>query len=146
MADSVRGKLTPGEIVIVASGAVALLFSFFPWYTAGSARYSAWGSGLFPVATLVPILATVMLAQILVDKLSVASVPRHLGDFTWEQIHLVAAVGAAVLVFCYLLVDRGGADLGVGFYFDLLAAGGLVVGAVLIRGERRHSRPSPGGF
>ena len=142
MAGSLKGKLTVGEMVIIGSAVVSLLFSFFPWYGEPFDR-SAWGEGLFPLATLVPVLAAVMLVQVLVDKLSVASLPARLGDFTWEQIHLVAAVAAAVIVFCYLLVDRGGVDLGLGFYFNLLAAAGLVTGAVLIRGERRRGGLAP---
>jgi hypothetical protein len=127
--------------VIVAAGAVDLLFSFFPWYKFGSAGRSAWSSGLFPLATLVPLLGLVMLAQVLVDKLSVAHLPRRVGDFTWEQIHLVAAVGAAVIVFCFLLLDRSPAGLGFGFYFDLVAVAALVAGAVMLRRERGHARP-----
>ncbi|MDQ6798016.1 MAG: hypothetical protein M3011_08350 [Actinomycetota bacterium] len=142
MADTKRGKLTTGEIVIVAAGAVDLLFSFFPWYTLGDNHVGAWGTTLFPLATLVPILGTLMLVQVLVDKLSVASLPPRVGDFTWEQLHLVAAVGAAVIVFCYLLVNRGGLSLGFGFYVDLLAAMALVVGAVMIRRERGRRGPS----
>lgn len=141
MAESVRGKLTVGEIVIVAAGAVALVASFLPWYEAGDENYSAWSSGLFPLATLVPILGTIMAVQVLVDRVSGARLPRRLGDFTWEQIHLVAAVGAAVLVFCYLVVDRGGVDLGFGFYLEMLAAAALVAGAVMIRKERPRALP-----
>ncbi|MFN2607990.1 MAG: hypothetical protein ABR511_08840 [Acidimicrobiales bacterium] len=144
MADSLRGKLTAAEIVIVAAGVVDLLFSFFPWYKYNTVGRSAWSSGLFPLATLVPLLGTVMLLQVLLDKLSVASLPRLLGDFTWEQIHLVAAIGAAVIMFCFLLLDRSPAGLGVGFYFDLLAAAALVVGAVMLRKERGHRRPLAG--
>lgn len=136
MAESVRGKLTAGEIAILAGGAVALVASFLPWYESGDDGYSAWASGLFPLATLVPILGTIMAVQVLVDKVTSAEVPRRLGDFTWEQIHLVAAVVAAVLVFCYLVVDRGGVDLGFGFYLEMLAAAALVAGAIMIRKER----------
>jgi hypothetical protein len=143
MAGSLKSRLTVGEMVIIGSAVVSLLFSFFPWYGDPVDR-SAWGSGLFPLATLVPILAAVMLVQVLVDKLSVASLARRIGDFTWEQLHLVAAIGAAVIVFCFLLQDRGGVDLGLGFYFNLLAAAGLVTGAVLIRGERRRRDGGPG--
>ncbi len=143
MTDTKRGKLTTGEIVIVAAGAVDLLFSFFPWYTLGSNHVGAWGTTLFPLATLVPILGTLMMVQVLLDRLSVVALPSRVGDFTWEQLHLVAAVSAAVIVFCYLLVNRGGLSLGFGFYVDLLAAMGLVVGAVLIRRERGQRGPSP---
>ena len=135
MAESVRAKLTTGEIVILAGGAVALVASFLPWYTLGDNSASAWSRGLFPLATLVPILGTVMAAQVLVDKLTGAKLPRRLGDFTWDQIHLVAAIAAAVLVFCYLVLDRVG-DLGFGFYLTMLAVAALVAGAVMIRKER----------
>lgn len=141
MAESVRGKLTVGEIVIVAGGAVALVASFLPWYEAGDDSASAWSSGLFPLATLVPILGTIMAVQVLLDRVTGAALPRRLGDFTWEQIHLVAAVVAAVLVFCYLVVDRGGVDLGIGFYLVMLAAAALVAGAVMIRKERPRALP-----
>ncbi len=142
MADTKRGKLTTGEIVIVAAGAIDFVFSFFPWYTNGPFHVGAWGSGLFPLATLVPILGALMLVQVLVEKLSVVSLPPRVGDFTWEQLHLVAAVGVAVIVFCYLLLDRGGVSFGFGFYVDLLAAVALVVGAVMIRKERHLRGPS----
>ncbi len=142
MADTKHGKLTTGEIVIVAAGAVDLVFSFFPWYTFGGNHVGAWGRTLFPLATLVPILGTLMLVQVLLDKLSVVALPPRVGDFTWEQLHLVAAVGAAVIVFCYLLVDRLGVSFGFGFYLDLLAAVALVVGAVMIRRERGRRGPS----
>jgi len=141
MAETMRGKLTTAEIIIVVAGGVDLLFSFFPWYKFGSAGRSAWSSGLFPLATLVPILGLVMVAQVLLEKFSVVKLPRRLGDFTWEQVHLIAAVGAAVIVFCYLIMDRGAVNLGIGFYFDMLAVAGLVVGAVMLRKERGHLRP-----
>ena len=144
MAGSLKSRLTAGEMVIVGSAAVSLLFSFFPWYGDPLDR-SAWASGLFPLATLVPILGTVMAVQILVDKLSGANIPRRLSDFTWEQIHLVAALVTAVLVFCYLVVDRGGVDLGFGFYLEMLAAAALVAGAVMIRKEPPRA-PGPVGF
>lgn len=142
MAETVRGKLTTAEIVIVVAGGVDFLFSFFPWYKFGSVGRSAWSSGLFPLATLVPIVGLVMVAQVLLEKFSVANLPRSVGDFTWEQLHLVLAVGAAVIVFCYLILDRGAVSLGIGFYFDMLAVAGLVVGAVMLGKERRRLRPA----
>lgn len=143
MAESKRGKLTTGEIVIVASGGVAFLFSFFPWYSNGPYHVGAWGTGLFPLATLVPILGGLMTVQVLLDKLSVMALPQRVGDFTWEQLLLVAAIGAAVIVICYLLLSRGPVSFGFGFYLDLLAAVGLVVGAVMIHGESGRAGPSP---
>jgi len=136
-------KLTVGEIVIVAAGAVALVVSFLPWYTFGDNHVGAWGTTLFPLATLVPILGALMMVQVVVDKLTGASLPPRVGDFTWEQLHLVAAVGAAVIAICYLFVSRGALSLGFGYYLDLLAAVALVVGAVMLRSERARRGPSP---
>ena len=53
---------TPGEITIMAAGAVALVFSFLKFYKApvGPGHVSAWGSGLFPVATLMVIFVVIM--------------------------------------------------------------------------------------
>jgi len=138
-----RGKLTTGEIVIVAAGAVALVFSFFPWYRSGPFHVSAWGRTLFPLATLVPLLGSLMMGQVLVDKLAGVRLPRRVGDFTWEQVHLVAAIGAVIIVVCYLLVDRAGISFGFGFYFELVAAIALVVGAVMIRKERASASLRP---
>lgn len=136
-------KLTVGEIVIVAAGAADLVFSFLPWYTFGDNHVGAWGTTLFPLATLVPILGALMMVQVVVHKLTSVSLPPLVGDFTWEQLHLVAAVSAAVIAFCYLFVSRGSLSLGFGYYLDLLAAVALVVGAVMIRSERNRRGPSP---
>lgn len=138
VAHATSKKLTPGESVVVVAGAVVLLFSFFPWYRAGPFHVGAWGTGLFPIATLVPILGSLMMVQVLADRLAGGSPSRGIGDFTWEQLLLVAAVGAAVVAVCYLIRSREpGATFGLGFYVDLVASVALVVGAVMIRKERR---------
>ena len=50
---------TPAEIVVMAGAGAAFLFSFFPFYSGrgGVGNISAWGSGLFPVATLIVLFA-----------------------------------------------------------------------------------------
>ena len=62
MAD--RQSPTPGEITIMAAGAVMIIFSFL--HFAGDR--SAWGSGLFPIATLLPLYGLVMALQIALTK------------------------------------------------------------------------------
>ncbi len=137
MATPTRKKLTTGEIVIVAAGVTSLVFSFFPWYRAGSFHVGAWGTGLFPLATLVPLLGSLMVVQVLADRLG-GALPRRAGDFSWDQVLLVLAVGAAVVAFCYLVRAREpGASFGFGFYVDLFASLALVAGAVMVRKERR---------
>ncbi len=134
-----KRSVTPGEIVVLAAGGFALIFSFFPWFKSnfGHQTVNAWDSGLFPLATLIAIAGTVMALQVLLDRVLTTSLPAAVGEFTWEQIHIFLALLAFLIVFCYLLVDKSGAGFDFGFYLELFASIGLVVGAFLIRAERR---------
>src|SRR5262245_13578486 len=83
MAD--KSTPTPGEIVIMASGAVGLIFSFLHFYqspsivvagrSVGGGGISAWSSGLFPVATLIPISLVVMAAVVALTRFANVSLP-----------------------------------------------------------------------
>lgn len=143
-----KRSITPGEIVILASGAVVLLFSFFPWFGSNflNASVNAWDSGLFPLATLVALAGTLMAVQILLDRVLGVSLPARLAEFTWEQIHIFLGVLAFLIAFCYLLLDKGGTGIKYGFYISLLGSVGLVVGAFLIRQERRNLPAVAGGY
>ena len=55
---------TPAELTIMIAGAVMLIGSFFDF--AGSVN--AWGTYLFPVATLLPLYGTVMALEIGLTK------------------------------------------------------------------------------
>ena len=69
MAD--RQSPTPAEITIMAAGAVMLIFSFL--HFAGNT--SAWGSHLFPIATLLPIYGVLMALQIALTQVRRRLVP-----------------------------------------------------------------------
>lgn len=137
-----KGIVTPGEIVIMASGAVVFVFSFFPWWKAGMFEHSAWESGLFPIATLVPVGALLLAGHVVLDRLLKATLPKRVGDLTWEQVYVCVAIWVALICLGFAIQDRSfglggsGFDLGVGFYVDLLGSVGLLVGAFLIRQER----------
>lgn len=134
-------KLTPGEFVIMTAGVLILIFSFLPWYhlDASNAQtdVTAWGHGLFPVAALVPVAGIVMALQVALDRVGRVSMSRRVSDFTWEQIHLVLALVALTIVVCYAGVDKGVFSFGLGYYLIFICSAGLVVGAVLLRNERR---------
>jgi hypothetical protein len=121
---------TPGEIIIMAAGAVMLIFSFFDF--AGST--SAWGSGLFPVATLIAIYGIVMAVQVAVTTFAKVDLPDRVAGFTWEQVHLVLGVFALLMALGWLI--SGVPDKGIGLWFLLLGSIGLVVGAVMLQRER----------
>jgi hypothetical protein len=135
---------TPGEITIMAGGAVALIFSFFDFYTIDvgtfSSSASAWSSGLFPVATLMVIFAVIMALQVALTKFAHVSLPARLLGFTWEQVHLILGFFAVVYAVAYLLQDRSGASLGIGFWGVLIGCGAAFVGAILLQKERGANR------
>ncbi len=75
-------------------------------------------------------------AHILATRLGGARLPARLLDFTWEQLHVVLGVMAALLMVCYLIVNKGGASYGFGFFLLFLAGFGLAVDAFLLQRER----------
>ena len=128
MAD--RQSPTPGEITIMAAGAVMIIFSFLHF----AADRSAWGSHLFPIATLLPIYGLVMALQIALTKFASLNLPATVLGFTWEQVHLALGAMAALMAFGWLVTDYG--DKQIGMWFEILGGFALVVGAVLLQRER----------
>ena len=128
MAD--RHSLTPGEIVIMAAGGAMLVFSFLHFY----GDRSAWGSHLFPVATLLPIYGVVMAVQIALTKFGGVELPDSVVGFTWEQVHLSIGAMAGLMAVGWLLTDTG--DKQIGQWFEILGGIALLVGAVLLQRER----------
>jgi hypothetical protein len=124
---------TPGEITIMVAGAVMLIFSFFDFGRFVS-KESAWGSGLFPIATLIPIYGVLMALQIAVTKFGNVNLPDRVAGFTWEQVHLL--LGAFALLMSLGWIVSGLDDKGIGLWVLFLGSIGLVVGAVMLQRER----------
>jgi hypothetical protein len=138
--------LKPSQIVTMASGAVMLLFSFFAWYKVAGNSTSAWGSGLFPLAWFVPIFGTISAGVMAATIFGNVRLPEPILSFSWRQIHFILAFSALVIAVGYLLVDSGSVDKGIGFWFNLLGAIGLIVGAVMeLLGTEGSSRRTSGG-
>jgi hypothetical protein len=135
-------KLTPANIVILASGVVILIASFLAFYKidipsfevlgesvgGGDQTSNAWSSGLFPVATLVAIYGVLMAVQVGLRAANV-QLPDHVAGFTWNQVHLVLGAQCVILMVAFLIQDSP--DKGIGFWLMLLASIGLLVGAVM---------------
>jgi hypothetical protein len=130
MAD--RHSLTPGEIVIMAAGGAMLVFSFL--HFAGDR--SAWGTGLFPIATLLPAYGVLMALQVALTKFAGVKLPASVLGFTWEQVHLVLGAMAALMAVGWLFTDYLYGDKQVGAWFEILGGIALVVGAVMLQRER----------
>ena len=125
-----RQAPTPGEITIMAAGAAMLVFSFLDF----APKTSAWGTGLFPIATLLPLYGLVMGLQIALTKFASVKLPESVLGFSWEQIHLALGAMAALMAISWLITDTGSKQ--VGQWFEILGGIALVVGAVLLQRER----------
>jgi hypothetical protein len=130
-------KLTTSEILIVAGGAGALVGSFLPWMEAFGADVNAWDSGMFPTYTWVGIFGLLAALAVILPKYANVNLPDRILGFTLNQVLLELTFIAALLVLSFLLVDKGGADMGIGFFLSLLGAGAAVAGAWMIQNEVR---------
>jgi hypothetical protein len=143
----VQNKVTPGEIVIMVAGAVCLIFSFLPFFTLDIAGFdddiSAWGEGLFPVATLIVAFTVIAAVLVVLTKFANMTITGFLG-FGLVQLLLALSFFAAILALAYLMVDKGEYDFGFGYWLVLLGSLASVVGAVLVMNERRAAGTGPG--
>lgn len=132
---------TPGEIVVMAGAGLAFLFSFFPFYSgrSGIGNTSAWGSGRFPVATLIVFFAVA--AGVLVALVRFANVqypPGGFLGFAWNQLLVALTFFAAILGLAFLIVDKGPFyKLGFGFWLVFIGAIGTLVGAIIMMNEAK---------
>jgi hypothetical protein len=124
-----RGQPSPGEWAILAGGVVALVGSFLDF--AGDT--SAWGSGPFPIVTLIPIYCVVMAVQIALTRFASTALPERVAGFTWEQVHLVLGFFAALMALFWLVAAD---DTGGGLWLILLGAAACLAGAVMLQRER----------
>src|SRR5680860_1324197 len=124
----------------MAAGAVCLIFSFLPFFTLDVAGFnddiSAWGEGLFPVATLIVVFAVAAAVLVVLTKFANMTITGFLG-FGFTQLLLALSFFSAILALAYLIVDKGVYDFGFGYFLVLIGALGSLVGSVLISNERK---------
>jgi hypothetical protein len=120
---------TTGEWAIMLGGVVALVGSFLDF----SGDTTAWGESALPIVTLIPIYAVVMALQVALTRLAGLGLPDRVAGFTWEQVHLVLGVFAALMALFWLAAVE---DTGAGMFLMLIGAGACAVGAFMIQRER----------
>ena len=125
-----RQSPTPGEIVIMVAGALMIVFSFL--HFAGNT--SAWGTGLFPIATLLPVYGLVMALQIALTKFASVNLAGSVLGFTWDQLLLAVGAMAGLMAIGWLLTDYGNKQIGA--WIEILGGVALAVGAVMLQRER----------
>lgn len=121
---------TTGEWIIMGAGVVMLIASFLTF----AADTSAWGSGFFPIATLIAIYGVLAAAQIALTKFANVNLPDRVGSFTWEQIHLLLGLFATLMAIGWIV--SGIDSKGIGLWLLTLGGIALLVGAVMLQRER----------
>jgi hypothetical protein len=129
-----RSQPTPGEWVIIAAGAVMLIASFLDFVSVGPFGENVWGNGFFPIATLMVVYGVVMALQIVLTRFANVNLPDRVAGFTWEQVHLVLGVFAALMAIAWLVTDT--IDKAIGFWLIFLGSIALAVGAFMLQRER----------
>src|SRR5215210_1563406 len=126
-----------------------LIGSFLAFYKISflgvSQSWNAWGGEnallLFPLTTFIVLFGIAMAAHVAVTTFASVDLPDRVLGFTWNQIHLILGFQATIMMLAYLIRDKGGLDLGVGFWLMLLSAIALLVGAILRAREAESTTP-----
>jgi hypothetical protein len=148
-----RSRLTPGNVVILTAGVIMLAGSFLAFYKASESAqviighdqsWNAWSPAkdhlLFPLSTLVVLFGVAMAAHVALTAFASVDLPDRPLGFTWDQVHLVLASNATVLMLAYLVRDSND-DRGIGFWLLLLSSIALLGGAILRMIEATPSAP-----
>jgi hypothetical protein len=123
-------KPTPAELTILIAGGVMLIASFLHFQ--GSS--SAWDRS-YPVVALLPLYGVIMAAEIAITDLAGVKLPGRVAGFTWEQVHLVLGIMAALMAVAWILTDTGKKPIGQ--WLEIAGGIALAVGAIRIQRERR---------
>ncbi|MEX2108549.1 MAG: hypothetical protein WD827_06655 [Solirubrobacterales bacterium] len=138
------------ELVVMISGAVVLIGSFFPFLSIAGGElgegapgldWNAWSNALnlFPLTALLVLYAVAVSGQLVLARYANFKLPDRIVGFTWADLRLLFGVLATLTMLGYLLREfpEGGVDKGFGLYAVTLGAIGLLVGAVM---EHRDNR------
>lgn len=152
-------KFTASDIVILASAVVLLVASFLTWIDFGSPRLpipqqalqqlgvniprgteNAWDH--FP-GFVYPLIAGVIAGvQVVLEKVR-PQMPGHVAGFSWTQIDLLLGIWALLSVIAVAFEDFGYGDKGIGLWLTLIAAAGLLVGAILRMNDPARATAEP---
>jgi hypothetical protein len=127
-------RAEPGWLLLSLAGLAALLGSFLPFYTfARGVDATVWSRGLFPTAALIPLLGFLIGAEALFVLIRGHEPRSPFLNFTWEQVRLAVGAFMILLALSYLLQDRAGGTLGVGYLILSLSSLATFAGGVMTR-------------
>jgi hypothetical protein len=141
-----KKQISVANLVMLVGGAVTFLFSFFPFWGAGSSDTSAWGSGVFPLATIPAILGGAMLVVCVLEQVG-TKLPDEVLTFNWRQVLATWGITSLAIMLAFLIVDKpSGLSLKFGGILMLIGSIAMAVGSVLaLLGKGTNLLALPGG-
>ena len=138
-------KPTPGEITVMAGGAVALIASFLDFIGGDGSGANSWSSrAFFPLGWLIALFAVLVAVQVALARFANLRTEPKFAGLTWLQIDLMFAFFAVVLVVAWLIVDLFGADRKIGYWGMAIGAIAVFVGTILMVRESTAAPGTPG--
>jgi hypothetical protein len=127
-------RAEPGWFVLALAGLAAILGSFLPFYTyTGDVSATVWNRGLFPTATLIPLLGFAIGVEALFVLIRGREPRSPFLNFTWEQVRLAVGAFMILLALSYVVQDRAGGTLAIGYLVLSLSALATFAGGVMTR-------------
>lgn len=127
-------RAEPGWFVLALAGLAAIFGSFLPFYTfTGDVSVTVWSRGLFPTATLIPVLGFAIGVEALFVLIRGHEPRSPFLNFTWEQVRLAVGAFMILLALSYIVQDRAGGTLGLGYLALSISALATFAGGVMTR-------------
>jgi hypothetical protein len=127
-------RAEPGWFVLALAGLAAVLGSFLPFYTfAGDVYATVWSRGLFPTAALIPLLGFAIGVEALFVLIRGHEPRSPFLNLTWEQVRLAVGAFMILLALSYIVQDRAGGTLGLGYLALSISALATFAGGVMTR-------------
>jgi len=134
--------LSIGEKIIVIAGLLFFIDGFLPWFdydVPGGPSRSGWSGDLSFLSIIAILAAVVMVAQIVVARLTAVQLPALPQGLTWPRVHLGLAGYVAFAVVIRLIVGEStgpfDADMAFGLWIAVILAAALAAGAFLLYRE-----------
>src|ERR1700730_3680154 len=130
----VMKRAEPGGFVLALAGLAAILGSFLPFYAfTGVVSATVWSRERFPTATLIPLLGFAIGVEALFVLIRGHEPRSPFLNFTWEQVRLGVGAFMILLALSYIVQDRAGGTLGLGYLVLSLSALATFAGGVMTR-------------
>ena len=127
-------RARPGWLLLALAGLAAVFGAFLPFYTyANGIDVTVWSRGLFPTAALIPLLGFAVSIEAVVVLIRGHEPRSPFLNFTWEQVRLAVGAFMILLTLSYLLQDRAGGTLGLGYVLLSVSSLATFGGGVLTR-------------